>query len=79
MLVSSLNAASVDIVNDKVSPELSPKAQFTPLLYVLITLAADAEAESHHFTQPLQCYRHVETLSIQMASKQIIAWNSMVS
>ena len=73
MLVSSLNDGSVNIVNDKISFEFSPKAQFTSPLYIHIILAADTEAESQHLTEPLQCWKYVEILSIEMALKPVIA------
>ena len=40
-----LNYASVDIVNDEGSFQVSPKAEFTSPLYVHITLAIDTESE----------------------------------
>ena len=40
-----LNDASADIVDDKGSFEVSPKAEFTSPVYVHSTLATDTEAE----------------------------------
>ena len=48
-ILSLLNDASVDIVDNEGSLEFSPKAGFTSLLYVHIALATDTEVESPHF------------------------------
>ena len=45
LLKTSLNDASVDIVDDEGSLEVSPKAEFLSPLYVHITLATDTEVE----------------------------------
>ena len=44
LLLSSSNDASADAVDDEGSFQFSPKAEFTSLLYVHITLAAGTEA-----------------------------------
>ena len=44
-LKTSLNDASVDIVDDEGSLEVSSKAEFLSPLYVHITLATDTEVE----------------------------------
>ena len=51
----SLCNASVDIVDDEDSFEVSPKAKFTSPLYIYIILATDTEAKSTHFSQLLCC------------------------
>ena len=43
----------------------SSEAEFISHLYVHIVLATDTEAKSECFAQLLQCWKHVETLSIQ--------------
>ena len=43
------------------------------LSHIHIIPATDTEAESPYFTQLLQCWKHVETLSIQMFLKPVIA------
>ena len=53
-LLSLLNDASVDIVDDESSFQFSPEADFTSPLYVYITLATETEAESPGFAQLLQ-------------------------
>ena len=45
-LLSPLNDASVDIVDDEGSFQFSPEAEFTSHLYVHITLAKDTEVGS---------------------------------
>ena len=45
-LLTSLNDASVDIVDDEGSFEVFPKAKFTSPMNVYITLATDTEEES---------------------------------
>ena len=47
-LLSSLNDAFVDTVDDEDSFKFSPKTEFTLPLSVHITLVADTEAESLH-------------------------------
>ena len=54
-LLSPLNYASGDIVDDEGSFQFSPEAEFTSPSYVHITLATDTEAESPYFAQMLQC------------------------
>ena len=49
-LLSPLNDASGDIVADEGSFQFSPEAEFTSPLYVHITLAANTETESPHFS-----------------------------
>ena len=72
-LLSPSNDASVDIVDNEGSFQFSPEAEFTFHLNVQITLATDTEAGSPYFAQLLQCKRHIETLSIQLAFKRVIA------
>ena len=59
-LLSLLNDASVDILDDETSFQFSPEAIFISPLYIHITLATDTEAESPCFAQLLQCQKHVE-------------------
>ena len=54
-LLSSLNDASVYIVDDEGSFEFSHKAEFASLLHSHITLTTNTDTESPHFTQQLQC------------------------
>ena len=54
-LLSPLNDASGDIVDEEASFQFSPEAEFTSPLYVHITLATNTEAESPCFKQTLQC------------------------
>ena len=46
LLLSPLNNAFVDIVDDEGSFQFSPEAEFTFHLYVHITLATDTEADT---------------------------------
>ena len=78
LLLFPLNEASVDIVDDEGSFQFSPEAEFILDLHVQITLETDTEAVSRCFTQLLHCKRHIETLSIQMAFKRVIALNRMI-
>ena len=55
LLVSSLNDAFVDILDDEDSFEFSPKSEFTRPLYVHITLATDTKAAYSCFAYLLQC------------------------
>ena len=55
LLLSSLNDASVDIIDDECSFEFFPKSEFTSPLYVYITHATDTEVESQHFAHFLEC------------------------
>ena len=72
-LLSPSNEASVDIVHDERSFQFSPEAESRLHLHVHITLATDTEAGSPCFAQQLQCKRHIETLSIQIAFKRVLA------
>ena len=54
-LLSLLNDASVESVDDGGSFQFFPEAEFTSHLYVHIILAADTEAESLCFAQLQQC------------------------
>ena len=54
-MLSPLNDVSVDIADDEGSFQFSPEAKFTSSLYIHITFATDAEAESPCFAQLLQC------------------------
>ena len=54
-LLSLLNDASVDIVDDEGSFQFSLGAEFISHLYVQINLKTDTEAESPCFAQLLQC------------------------
>ena len=60
LLLSLLNDASVDILDDEVSFQFSPEAIFMSPLYIHITLATDTETESPSFAQQLQRQKHVE-------------------
>ena len=73
-LLSTLNDASVDIVDDEDSFQFSAEAEFTLPLYFHITLAKkDAEPESLCLARLLQFKKYVEALSIQVAFKRVIA------
>ena len=72
-LLSSPNDASVDIVDDEGSVQFSPEVEFTLHLHVHITFATDTEAGLPWFAQLLECKIHIETLSIQMTFKHVIA------
>ena len=54
-LLSPLNDASVDIVDDQGSFQFSPEVEFTSPSYVHIIVATDTEAESPCFAQFLKC------------------------
>ena len=54
LLLSSSNDVSADTVDDEGSFEFPPKAEFTSLLYVHITLATDTDAAASCFSQLLQ-------------------------
>ena len=70
-LLSTLNDASVDIVDDQDSFQFSPEAEFT--LPFHITLVTDTEPESLCLAQLLQFKKYVEPVSIQVAFKRVIA------
>ena len=72
-LLSTLNDASVDIVDDEDSFQFSSEAEFTLPLYFHITLAKDAEPESLCLARLLQFKKYVEAVSIQVAFKRVIA------
>ena len=74
-LLSSLNDAPVDIVDDEGSFEFSPKAEFTSPLHVQFhfTLAIGTETESPIFAQLLKHQKHFQTFSNQMALKPVTA------
>ena len=63
----------IHFVDVESSFQFSPDAEFISLLYVHITLASDTEPESLCFPQLPLCYKHVESISIQMAFKRVIA------
>ena len=53
-LLSPLNDASLDLVDDEGPFQFSPEAEFTSPLYVHITFATDNKAESQCFKELLQ-------------------------
>ena len=72
-LLSTLNDASVDIVDDEDSFEFSFEAEFILPLYFHITLVRDTEPESLCLAQLLQFKKYVEAVSIQVDFKRVIA------
>ena len=77
-LLSTLNDASVDIVDDEDSFEFSFEAEFILALYFHITLVRDTEPEWLYLAQLLQLKKYVEVVRIQVAFKRVIAWNRMI-
>ena len=64
-MLSSLNDAFVDFVDDESFFQFSLEDEFSSLLYVYMTFATNTEAESPCFEK--------ESLSIQMNFRRVIA------
>ena len=56
-LLSPLNDASADIVDDEGSSQLCPDVEFTPPSYVHFTLVTDTETQPLCFIQLLYCVK----------------------